>query len=192
MNWERGYKWAAHRRCRATLDRPIFEALLRAGDFREIATRAVKIESATNLLFSFEKMALRDGVRSGAGARVFAEGLFAAVHGTGSREERFERWAAALGQLPRRQTRVLTWPLQTVFLFLAEPKREIFLKPMVTRRGAASYGFEFDYISKPNWRTYRSLLDFTRLLKKDLADLVPRDMIDLQSFIWVQGSEEYS
>ena len=25
----------------------------------------------------------------------------------------------------------------------------------------------------------------------DLRDLRPRDMIDIQSFIWVQGSEEY-
>jgi hypothetical protein len=35
----------------------------------------VAIESRTNLLFSFEKMALRDAVRTGAGARLFAEGL---------------------------------------------------------------------------------------------------------------------
>ena len=25
----------------------------------------------------------------------------------------------------------------------------------------------------------------------DLRDLRPRDMIDIQSFIWVQGSDEY-
>jgi hypothetical protein len=26
---------------------------------------------------------------------------------------------------------------------------------------------------------------------KDLRDLQPRDMIDIQSFLWVQGSDEY-
>ena len=29
-------------------------------------------------------------------------------------------------------------------------------------------------------------------MRRDLADLRPRDMIDLQSFLWVQGSEEYA
>jgi hypothetical protein len=28
-------------------------------------------------------------------------------------------------------------------------------------------------------------------VRHDQADLRPRDMIDLQSFIWVQGSDEY-
>jgi hypothetical protein len=28
-------------------------------------------------------------------------------------------------------------------------------------------------------------------VRADLADLGPRDMIDLQSFIWVAGSAEY-
>jgi len=28
-------------------------------------------------------------------------------------------------------------------------------------------------------------------VRRDLKDLRPRDMIDLQSFLWVQGSDEY-
>jgi hypothetical protein len=28
-------------------------------------------------------------------------------------------------------------------------------------------------------------------VRRDLRDLEPRDMIDIQSFIWVQGSDEY-
>ena len=39
-------------------------------------TQAVAIEARTNLLFSFEKMALRDGIKSSAGARTFAQGLY--------------------------------------------------------------------------------------------------------------------
>jgi hypothetical protein len=39
-----------------------FTGLLRANKFEEIAMRAVRIESRTNLIFSFEKMALRDAV----------------------------------------------------------------------------------------------------------------------------------
>jgi hypothetical protein len=28
-------------------------------------------------------------------------------------------------------------------------------------------------------------------VEEDLSDLRPKDMIDIQSFLWVQGSDEY-
>jgi len=144
-----------------------------------------------SLLFSFEKMELRDAVKSPAGAKTFARGLFDFLYGSGSLEKRFERWVSAVGELPRRQTRVLTWPVLTVFPFLAEPTEHIFLKPNVTKIAAEEYGVEFDYQSRPTWATYQSYLDFAATVKRDLRDLRPRDMIDVQSFIWVQGSTEY-
>ena len=101
------------------------------------------------------------------------------------------RWVEVVAQLPRRQTRVLTWPLVTVFGFIAQPDVHVFLKPNVTRFAARAYDFDFLYASRPNWETYESLLRFTRQLQSDLSDLKPRDMIDLQSFLWVQGSDEY-
>lgn len=85
--------------------------------------------------------------------------------GRGSDVERFERWCGVVGELPRKQTRVLTWPVVTVF------------------------GFE--YTSRPGWPTYNSLLQFARQVCADQRDLRPRDQIDAQSFIWVQGSDEY-
>src|ERR1700752_4017630 len=56
FEYERGYKWAAHQRFEAELARESFRALSADGRFRDIADRAVRIESQTNLLFSFEKM----------------------------------------------------------------------------------------------------------------------------------------
>lgn len=85
----------------------------------------------------------------------------------------------------------LTWPLVTVFGFIAKPRVHIFLKPTATRLAAEKYGFDFEYESRPNWTTYRSLLDFARQVREDTQGLAPRDMIDLQSFMWVQGSSEY-
>src|SRR5213079_1751976 len=115
---------------------------------------AVRIESRTNLLFSFEKMALRDAVRTTPGAQRFAEGLYELLHGRGSMATKFERWCASVDLLPRRQTRVLTWPVVTVFGFLAQPDRHMFLKPNVTRRAAREYGYDFRYAPRPNWDTY--------------------------------------
>src|SRR5258706_9162380 len=55
IDWERGYKWEAHERWEATLNRETFRELLHSGEFAEAARRAVTLESRTNLLFSFEK-----------------------------------------------------------------------------------------------------------------------------------------
>ena len=191
IDWERGYKWQAHLRWQQELSKRELRALLRDNRHAEIAARAVKIESRTNLLFSFEKMALRDAVRSSEGARLFADGLDDFLHGAGSGQQRFERWCAVVGRLPRRQTRVLTWPVVTVFGFIAQPGRHIFLKPNVTRTAARAYGFEFQYESRPSWPTYASLLAFAEQVCRDQRDLRPADLIDAQGFIWVQGSDEY-
>jgi hypothetical protein len=79
------------------------------GDPLEIARRAVRIESRTNLLFSFEKMALRDAVKGRAGAARFAHALYTLLHSRGALKQRFDDWCEALAKLPRRQSRVLTW-----------------------------------------------------------------------------------
>lgn len=193
LDWERDYKWETHRRWRAGLGRSEFQRLLAGGNYREVAARAVRVEqqSRHSMIFSFEKMALRDAVRSHEGAERFAKGLYAFLHGRGRLEQRFSDWVDVVAGLPRRQTRVLTWPLVTVFGFIAQPDTHIFLKPTVTRLAAAAYGFDFQYQTRPNWGTYANLLQFAETVRRDTADLAPRDMIDLQSFIWVQGSSEY-
>lgn len=191
IDWERAYKWTAHEQWEGTLGREEYRALLKKGEFAEIAARAVRIESRTNLLFSFEKMALRDAVKPAKGAQLFAEGLFQFLHGSGELERRFEKWIETVGALPRKQTRVLTWPLLTVWGFIAQPEVHVFLKPNVTRMAAREYGFEFEYKSRPSWDTYASLLAFANQVRLDVRDMRPRDMIDIQSFIWVQGSDEY-
>lgn len=190
-NWERNYKWNAHLAWEENLNKETYEKLLEEKKYQEIANRAVKLETKTNLLFSFEKMALRDAVKSPKGAEAFAKGLYDYVYGERPMKERFENFATVLESLPRKQTRVRTWPLLTVFGFIANPKEHIFLKPRVTQEAAKVYGFDFKYQSKPNWETYKSLMEFASKIKKNVKDLKPKDMIDLQSFIWVLGSAEY-
>jgi hypothetical protein len=191
LDWERGYKWDAHQRWDASLNHFALASLINARKFEEIAASAIRIESRTNLLFSFEKMALRDAVRSPTGAKIFALALFDLLHGPGPSDVRFSEWIDAIGRLPRRQTRVLTWPLVTVFGFIAKPDTHFFLKPNVTREAARRYGVELKYASRPSWPLYKGLLDFVARVRADIRDLRPRDMIDMQSFLWVQGSDEY-
>ncbi len=191
LEWERNYKWKAHLIWKAILNEERYTALLHKGRYQEIARMAAGIEGKTNFLFSFEKMALRDAIRSDEGAKIFAVGLHQYIYGKEPLEERFASFTEVLASLPRKQTRVLTWPLQTVFGFIADPREHFFLKPRVTQLAAKQYGYEFMYRSRPNWETYKSALDLSRIIKRDLSDLRPKDQIDIQSFLWVMGSDEY-
>lgn len=188
---ERGYKQKARELWKVLLNRKIFFILLKEKNFYEIAKRAIRIEAKTNLLFSFEKMAIRDAVATPLGARLFAEGLAEFLWSKQNTIEKYSKWAQTLAALPRKQTRLLTWPLLTIFGFLADPKKYIFFKPTVTRIAAAKYGFPLNYHAPFSIETLAGLLEMVKVLKKDLADLHPRDLIDIQSFIWVQGSAEY-
>lgn len=193
LDWERDYKWQTHSSWQQELPRGAFRELLAEGEFAEAAARAVRVEQRSRhaMLFSFEKMALRDALRSPQGAKDFAQGLYDYLHGRATPERRFERWVETIAGLPRRQTRVLTWPLATVFGFIAQPERHMFLKPRTMRAAALAYGYDLPYQSRPSWETYSSLMHFVAQVRQDLEDLKPRDMIDLQSFLWVLGSDEY-
>lgn len=166
--------------------------LCREGKFAHVAAAAVRIESGRSLLFSFEKMALRDAVRSEDGARTFSEGLTAYLYGIGTLADRFESWCTAVAALPRKQTRVLTWPLVTVFGFIAQPKQHLFLKPLAMKTAARKLGYDFPYRSRPCWDTYEAFLQMGKHVRQALVEDPPRDMIDVQSFLWVLGADEYN
>lgn len=191
LAWERNYKWEAHQEWEKHLRAELFRKALSEHRYTDIAAHAVRIESSRSLLFSFEKMALRDAVREPRSAKVFAEGLFALLHGSEPLEERFERWCRTVETLPRKQTRVLTWPLVTVFGFIAQPRTHIFLKPNTIKEAARVLGLPFNYISRPNGQTYAEYLAFADKVRSGIRHMRPRDMIDVQSFLWVQGSDEY-
>ena len=68
----------------------------------------------------------------------------------------------------------------------------MFLKPEVTKTAAERLGFDLLYTSTPNWGTYSRLLDMSRLLMQSLKPLGARDLIDVQSYIWMTGSGSYA
>ena len=61
----------------------------------------------------------------------------------------------------------------------------MFLKPMQTRRIAEAFSFDLLYSSRPTWDTYRRLLTLSTQLLDRLRPLGARDLIDVQSFMWV-------
>lgn len=132
-------------------------------------------------------MALRDAVKSASGAALFAQGLYDFLHGRGAGERKFERWCEAVEALPRKQTRVLTWPLVTVFAFLAQP--ELTSSSSRTSLGSPRSNTVTTFVTCRGRRGRRTrLCSGSPNLSRKTPGMMPKDMIDIQSFIWVQGS----
>ena len=102
-------------------------------------------------------------------------------------ERAFAGLVEATGSLPADpgRARVLTWPIVTILPFLAKPNGHMFLKPMQTQRIAEAFTFDLSYSAYPKWGTYARLLTLSNRLLERLRPLGARDLIDVQSFMWV-------
>ena len=75
---------------------------------------------------------------------------------------------------------------------VGEPPAHINIRPArrerqnIVKHAAALTKAELNYRSSLNWLTYSCLLDFAKYLKDELNGMKmnPRDMIDVQSFMW--------
>jgi hypothetical protein len=144
-----------------------------------------------NMLALYEWMALREALEDSRGARILAPALYDLVHGARAFGSRLERFVETLDRVPQRQTRLAKWPVVTLFPFVAQPTRHIIVKPRLMKRAAEQLGFELAYRPQPNAATYASVIGAASLVRHALALWHPRDLIDVQGFIWVTSSEEY-
>ena len=150
----------------------------------EVAERAIAIEARTNLLFLFEKMAIRDAVKSIQGACGFAVRLYESLVAQGTLISGARSWANS----PQADPCVDPGPsLPSSSLHCDAVKKHVFPASNVTRKAAGEYGFEFRCNSTPSSGTYDSLLDFAEVLRRDIEDLHPKDTIDIQSCLLVLG-----
>ena len=179
MKLERDYKVRAHQLAQEMLCKGELTGLLSTGDFAEVCRRVLRVSNATNLIFPNEKMSLRDGIESPACQEALVRSLFEILYGNDDLSLRFERHVDVLESIGAAK-----WTIATYFLFVAFPEQYLFLKPTVTQNAANISGFEINYRPDLNWQTYKSVLKFAQYLWDELAELAPRDMIDIQSFMW--------
>lgn len=185
---ERDYKLKAHAFALEKLDRDEMQTLSGAADYSEICNRGRSLLNKTNLLSLYEKLWLRKGLDTPGRKQLFAQSLTALLYGREADKERFEAFVRALRELG-----ALKWPTATYFLAMRFPDRHIFVKPEVTKYIARVLQVDIEYTPEVTWLTYSRVLQLaqtlvSRLTAHDSDGLAPRDMIDVQSFIWVAGS----
>lgn len=178
---EREYKYEAHKLLITLLSEQAATKLLKAKDYAEICKRSLQVVNKTNLIFPNEKMDLKDGLESLENKKWFSETLFNLLYLEGDIEQRFMAFADCLLAIGAAK-----WTIATYFQFLRYPEEHMFLKPAVTKKAADLSAFELNYRPELNWLTYHTLLKFAKYLHTELTKLglKPRDMIDVQSFMW--------
>ncbi|HII05829.1 MAG TPA: AAA domain-containing protein [Methanotrichaceae archaeon] len=110
----------------------------------------------------------------------FCREVFDLLYGPGPSHERLGRYTEYVKSkgLPNR------WTFPTYFLFMCHPDTEIFVKPRVLKWFLRFLGGEFEYSSAPTAENYSSIRGTYQQLKEDLKDYGPKDMVDIQSFVW--------
>jgi hypothetical protein len=183
---ERDYKVSAHKLMLDLLDQSQFQQLLERQAYAEVCKRALQVVNKTNLIFPNEKMSLKDGLKTADNQQRFARDLFALLYSDAAYKHRLEQFIDTLTEIGANK-----WTTLTYFPFIRFPEEHIFLKPAVTQKAASILHFELNYKSELNWTTYKCLLTLAHEIKERLIDLKPRDMIDIQSFIWCIDPDTY-
>ena len=158
---------------------------LQQSEFGEIAARAKRVVGETNLISPYEKMWLSEALGSTENRALFGKALHDLLYGAGGGELRFQHYSQTLTAIGAAK-----WPIATYFPFITFPDEHMFVKPVVTQQAANVLGQELNYRPELNWLTYSLVLALAQRIRKELlkqstANLKPRDMVDVQSFIWV-------
>ncbi len=175
---ERNYKVEAHALMTELLGADVLPSLVDREAFDEVVARSLRVVNKSNLIYPNEKMAFRDGLTPSTTAR-FSLALHDLLYGSADEQHRFGAWTNVLLDM-----NAAKWTIATYFPFLGDPDRYMFCKPMVTQAAADVCTFELNYRPELNWLTYRSVQQFAAVLRQEIRSLHPRDMIDVQSFIW--------
>ena len=191
LDGERKYKADASDLAKEVLSMEKIITLLEQKNFEKLSKLAKKVISKTNLIFPNEIMSLSDGLTAKPeNAQIFSQALFYHLYSQDSLKEKFMAFVKALNQLDAAK-----WTTATYFLHLVYPENCPFMKPKVTMKAAEAFGYPLDYKSNIQWDTYNRLIELAKFVEKRLSAhplLKPRDMIDIQGFMWCADPSKYT
>jgi hypothetical protein len=155
--------------------------LLAKGEVRELTRRALRVEKHLVLLQgTFEAGTLKQALEDPDVALPFFDALFG-VLGAPPARARMEKLFTAADALEVEPA--FAWPIATVFQFVADPARYVFMSPRTTCAAAERLGCDLKYDAAPNWATYAALRAFSAQLLAQLQANGARDFIDVEAFL---------
>ncbi len=164
--------------------------LLAAGNVRELVRRALRIEKHITLVpGTFEEGILKQALEDPDVTLPFFEALFETL-GAAPGRARTEKLFAAAEALDVEPA--LAWPIATVFPFVADPTRHVFLWPRTACAAAERLGCDLRYDAAPNWATYAALRVFSAQLLTRLQTTGARDFIDVEAFLHATATSRAS
>jgi len=176
------YKQATVSRVRGLLSREELKKLIEEGKFDEFLNRLLTIGKDNNLLW--DNVPLEGDLSiirtPGLDEQGFCNEVFNLLYGFGPSHERLGNYLKYVQSngLPNK------WTFPTYFLFFCYPETEIFVKPNVVKWLLKFLGGEIKYTSFPTAENYKQIREIYQRLKDELKDFGPRDMVDIQSFVW--------
>jgi hypothetical protein len=160
--------------------------LVAEGDVRELVKRAMRLEKHLVLVpGTFEAGALKQALEDPEAAGPFFAALFEVLAGAPARA-RTEKLFAAAGALDVEPA--LAWPIATLFPFVADPARHVFLWPRTACAAAERLGCDLRYEAAPSWTTYAALRAFSSQLLAELDPFGARDFVDVEAFLHATAS----
>jgi hypothetical protein len=160
------------------------------GEVRELVKRVVRLEKHLVLVpGTFEAGTLKQALEDPEAAGPFFTALFEVLAGPPARARTEKLFAAAeaLDVEP-----ALAWPIATLFPFVADPARHVFLWPRTACAAAERLGCDLRYEATPSWTTYAALRAFSAQLLAKLDPLGARDFVDVEAFLHATASSRPS
>ena len=180
LDQERNYKVDAAQFCRDQLHVGAFQRATDSTSREALLKDVRRLIGMTNLLQpTFEKPRLLDKISEPAVTPTFLTILEELMWGLHSPEIRLARFCEVTADWGLNK-----WTNATYFLFFAHPGECMFVKPESMRRALDSSPYVLTYQSTPTAELYGGILGFSRWLRSKLEEFKPKDMIDIQSFIW--------
>ena len=177
------YKQETVKKAQAWLNRSELDRLIATADYDTFLDRVIKLSQDNNLLWRRVPSAGDTAILThpALDQPTFCTQIRNLLHGDRPSPERLQTFAdyCAAQNLPNK------WPLPTYFLFIAHPQTELFVKPHTAEWFLKFMGDPQGVAGPPTAVTYHILREKAAALFQALRIFGVRDMIDVQSFIWV-------
>ncbi len=155
-------------------------ALIQSDDHAVVLSRAQRALEGCSLVTSSQRAPL--AAMHPANERGFALAMNDWLHGTGPKEQPFDRLVTSLDS-PKRHP---TWPLITAFAALVHPDQHLCVKPSVFMQQAAVLAPGLTLQRRPNHLEYDRVRQLAQGVTEELhaRQHPPTDWMDVHDFVW--------